>query len=77
VTSLSVSTLTTPLFTANGIEGSIHRTRDTCARTLLHAGVIIRVVRELTWHLVLGGHEGLHGGLPARAARGDQPTGHP
>jgi hypothetical protein len=77
VTSLSVSTLTTPLFTANGIEGSIHRTRDTCARTLLRAGVIIRVVREFDVVPGVGGHAGLHGNLPARAARGDQPTGNP
>jgi len=50
VTSLAVSTLTTELFKANGIHGSIHRCRHTYATQLLRAGVNIRVVQELMRH---------------------------
>ena len=50
VTSLAVSTMTTQLFKANGIEGSIHRCRHTYATQLLRAGVNIRVVQTLMRH---------------------------
>jgi integrase/recombinase XerD len=50
VTSLSVSTLVSRHFKANGIEGSIHRCRHTYATELLRAGVNIRVVQELMRH---------------------------
>lgn len=50
ITPLSVSTLTTRLFKANGIEGSIHRMRHTYATELLRAGVNIRVVQTLMRH---------------------------
>jgi site-specific recombinase XerD len=50
VRSTSVSTETTKLFTANGIEGSIHRCRHTYATQLLRAGANIRVVQELMRH---------------------------
>lgn len=50
VTSESVSKLTSTLFAANGIEGSIHRCRHTFATELLRAGVNIRVVQTLMRH---------------------------
>jgi integrase/recombinase XerD len=50
VTSLSVSTLVSRHFKANGIEGSIHRCRHTYATELLRAGVNIRVVQTLMRH---------------------------
>lgn len=50
MTPLCVSTRTTRLFAANGIEGSIHRCRHTYATRLLRAGVNIRVVQELMRH---------------------------
>jgi site-specific recombinase XerD len=50
VTSLSVSTMTSRLFTAHGIDGSIHRCRHTFATQLLRAGVNIRVVQTLMRH---------------------------
>jgi integrase/recombinase XerD len=53
VTSLAVSTMTTQLFKANGIEGSIHRCRHTYATQLLRAGVNIRVVQTLMRHASL------------------------
>lgn len=45
-----MSTLTSRLFAANGIEGSIHRMRHTFATRLLRAGVNIRVVQTLMRH---------------------------
>jgi len=50
VRATGVSTMTTRLFAANGIEGSIHRCRHTFATELLRAGVNIRVVQELMRH---------------------------
>jgi integrase/recombinase XerD len=50
VTSMHVSTKTTELFAANGITGSIHRTRHTFATELLRAGVNVRVVQTLMRH---------------------------
>jgi integrase/recombinase XerD len=50
VTSMHVSTMTTGLFTACGIEGSIHRCRHTYATELLRAGTNIRIVQELMRH---------------------------
>jgi integrase len=50
VTSMYLSTTTTNLFKANGIEGSIHRTRHTFATQLLRAGCSIRIVQELMRH---------------------------
>lgn len=50
VTSLSVSTMTSRLFRANGMEGSIHRCRHTYATALLRAGANIRVVQTLMRH---------------------------
>jgi integrase/recombinase XerD len=50
VRSTSVSTMTTKLFKANGIEGSLHRMRHTFATTLLRTGANIRVVQELMRH---------------------------
>ena len=50
VRSTGVSTMTSRLFAANGIEGSIHRCRHTYATRLLRAGVNIRVVQELMRH---------------------------
>jgi len=45
--------MTSRLFAANGIEGSIHRCRHTYATQLLRAGVNIRVVQELMRHASL------------------------
>jgi len=42
--------MTTRLFKANGIEGSLHRARHTYATTLLRTGANIRVVQELMRH---------------------------
>jgi integrase/recombinase XerD len=53
VRSTSVSTATTRLFTACGIEGSIHRCRHTYATTLLRSGANIRTVQELLRHASL------------------------
>jgi site-specific recombinase XerD len=53
VTSLAVSSMTTKLFTANGIEGSLHRCRHTYATELLRAGANIRVVQTLMRHASL------------------------
>jgi len=53
VTPLAVSTLTTRLFKACGITGSIHRCRHTYATELLRAGVNIRVVQTLMRHASL------------------------
>jgi integrase/recombinase XerD len=53
VRATSVSTLTTRLFTACGIEGSIHRCRHTYATTLLRSGANIRTVQELLRHASL------------------------
>jgi len=53
VTSMSVTTLTSRLFKANGIEGSIHRCRHTYATQLLRAGVNVRVVQSLMRHASL------------------------
>jgi len=50
VTSLAVSTMTSKLFKANGIEGSIHRCRHTYATELLRGGANIRVVQTLMRH---------------------------
>ena len=50
VTSMSVTTMTTRLFAANGIQGSIHRCRHTYATELLRGGANIRVVQELMRH---------------------------
>lgn len=50
VTSLAVSTLTSRLFAAHGISGSLHRCRHTYATELLRAGVNVRVVQELMRH---------------------------
>ena len=50
VRSTGVSTMTSRLFAANGIEGSIHRCRHTYATQLLRAGVNIRVVQTLMRH---------------------------
>jgi integrase/recombinase XerD len=50
VRSLSVSTMTSRLFKAHGIDGSIHRCRHTYATQLLRAGVNIRVVQTLMRH---------------------------
>jgi site-specific recombinase XerD len=53
VRSTGVSTMTSRLFAANGIEGSIHRCRHTYATQLLRAGVNIRVVQTLMRHASL------------------------
>ena len=53
VTSLAVSTLTSKLFAANGIDGSIHRCRHTYATELLRGGANIRVVQTLMRHASL------------------------
>jgi integrase/recombinase XerD len=53
VRSTWVSTATTRLFTACGIEGSIHRCRHTYATTLLRSGAHIRTVQELLRHASL------------------------
>jgi len=53
VTSLAVSTRTSKLFSAHGIEGSIHRCRHTFATELLRAGVNVRVVQTLMRHASL------------------------
>lgn len=50
VSSMTISTATSRLFSAHGIEGSIHRCRHTYATELLRAGVNIRVVQELMRH---------------------------
>ncbi len=50
VTSLAVSTMTSKLFRANGIEGSIHRCRHTYATELLRGGANVRVVQTLMRH---------------------------
>jgi len=47
---MTISTVTSRLFAANGIEGSIHRCRHTYATALLRSGVNIRVVQELMRH---------------------------
>ena len=57
VTSAGVSAVTSKLFTANGIEGSIHRCRHTFATQLLRAGVNIRVVQTLMRHESLASTE--------------------
>ena len=57
INSMSVSTMTTRLFSANGIEGSIHRCRHTYATELLRAGVNIRVVQTLLRHQSLSSTE--------------------
>lgn len=57
VSARTVSALTAKLFTANGIEGSIHRTRHTFATRLLRAGVNIRVVQRLMRHECLSSTE--------------------
>jgi integrase/recombinase XerD len=53
VTNMTVSTMTTQLFKANGIEGSIHRCRHTFATNLLRSGVNVRIVQELMRHASL------------------------
>lgn len=50
VTSGGVSTMTSRLFAAHHIEGSVHRCRHTFATELLRAGVNIRVVQTLMRH---------------------------
>jgi integrase/recombinase XerD len=50
VSSMTISTLTTRLFSAHGIKGSIHRCRHTFATRLLRAGVNVRVVQTLMRH---------------------------
>jgi integrase/recombinase XerD len=50
VTNMSVSTTTSRLFAANGIEGSLHRCRHTFATELLRQGENIRVVQQLMRH---------------------------
>ena len=50
VTSLAVSTMTSKLFAAHGIEGSMHRCRHTYATELLRGGANIRVVQTLMRH---------------------------
>ena len=53
VSNMTISTVTSRLFAANGIEGSIHRCRHTYATALLRSGVNIRVVQELMRHASL------------------------
>jgi integrase/recombinase XerD len=53
VSSMTVSTMASRLFKANGIEGSIHRCRHTYATRLLRAGNNIRVVQSLMRHASL------------------------
>jgi integrase len=48
--SKTISTLTTRLFKANNLTGSIHRCRHTYATELLRAGVNVRVVQTLMRH---------------------------
>jgi integrase/recombinase XerD len=50
VSSMTISALTTRLFAAHGIPGSIHRCRHTFATRLLRAGTNVRVVQELMRH---------------------------
>jgi len=53
VSSLTISTSCSRLFTAHGIPGSLHRGRHTFATMLLRAGVNIRVVQTLMRHASL------------------------
>lgn len=53
VSSMTISTMTSRLFAANGITGSIHRCRHTFATELLRAGVNVRVVQTLMRHASL------------------------
>jgi integrase/recombinase XerD len=50
VTAQGISTMTSRLFAANGIEGSIHRCRHTYATELLRGGANVRVVQTLMRH---------------------------